>query len=209
MDDERFDRLARLLRDRLTRRGVAGVVIGSVAALPLREAVAGRRAGGGKRRKPGTRGASAQRQADCAARCKDLFPPGKRRGQCVSDGAHGRGPCAEPVCTLRCANDNTCCDEPGFGCCADTCTKLDDDGACPPPICTNPSTCTSDDQCCGTDLCQCGIPHVCVQFKSLGTGACCTSDDECIAPLLCVATGNGTGVCCHPAFPETCVCQNC
>ena len=30
--------------------------------------------------------------AEC---CKKLFPPGPSRGQCISDGAHGKGPCAQ------------------------------------------------------------------------------------------------------------------
>lgn len=208
MDDERFDRWIRLLGDRATRRGVLGVAAG-LAAFQLGEAASRRRRGSAVRRSARSGDGSAQRNAECAARCKDLFPPGRGRGQCISDGARGRGPCAKPICEVRCANDRACCDEPGFGCCDDTCTRLDDDGECPPPVCTAPSSCTSDEQCCGTDRCSCGNPNVCVQFKSLGTGACCKSDDECIEPLACAVTGNGTGVCCHPDFPETCVCQNC
>ncbi len=207
MDDERFDRLTRVLVGRRTRRGAIGLVVGSLAGLPLTATIA-RRRDAEKRRNPGRGQVTADRQAECAARCKDLFPPGKKRGQCISQGARGRGPCAEQVCEVQCANDADCCDEPGFGCCDDTCTELDDDGACPPPVCVPPSTCTADDQCCGTDRCSCGDPNVCFQFQSLGTGACCKSDDECIQQ--CVPNPDGSfGVCCNPAFPETCVCLNC
>ena len=208
MDENRFHRWVRHLEGRVTRRGAIGILTAGLTALPLRETAARRR------EKPTRRGSSkgdvaAQRNAACAARCKDLFPPGKERGQCISDGARGRGPCTKPVCAVQCANDRACCDESGFGCCDDTCTRLDDDGECPPSVCASPPSCTSDAECCGMDRCSCGNPNVCVQFKSLGTGACCKSDDECIEPLLCVATGNGTGACCHPDSPETCICQNC
>jgi hypothetical protein len=208
MDDERFDRWIRLLNDRATRRGVVGAFAG-LAAVSLGEAASRRRRSAAKRRNPGKGGVAAQQNADCAARCKDLFPPGKKRGQCISQGARGRGPCAEPVCTVQCANDAACCDEPGFGCCDDTCIRLGHDGECPPPVCISPPSCTADDQCCDTDRCSCGDPNVCVQFKSLGTGACCKSDDECIAPLLCQGTGTGFGVCCHPDAPVPCACGNC
>ena len=206
MDDERFDRWIRLLGDRRTRRGVLGAAA-VLAALQLGEAASDRDGRAGRRR-AGSRRVSTQRNADCAARCKDLFPPGKARGQCISDGARGRGPCAKPVCTVQCAADRDCCDEPGFGCCDDTCAKLDEDGACPPPVCTSPSSCTSDEQCCGSDRCSCGNPNVCVQFKSLGPGACCTSDDACIQQCV-TSNGEPFGVCCDPAFPDTCVCGNC
>jgi hypothetical protein len=110
---------------------------------------------------------------------------------------------------VQCANDATCCDEPGFGCCADTCTELDGDGACPPPVCVTPPSCTSTDQCCGTDVCRgCGAPIVCVEFKSLGTGACCTSDDQCLQSCVSIPR-ESFGVCCDPAFPETCDCVDC
>ena len=208
MDDERFDRWVRFLGDRVTRRGVLAIVTASFAAIPL-GATASRRGRGGSSQRNAANGDGAARQnADCAARCKKLFPPGKKRGQCISQAARGRGPCAKPVCTVQCANDAACCDAPGFGCCNDTCTELDDDGACSPPVCTTPSTCASDDQCCGTDRCSCGDPNVCVQFRSLGTGACCQSDDECIQQCV-KSNGEPLGACCDPAFPETCICRNC
>lgn len=208
MDDDRFDRWIRFLEGQGSRRGVVGIVAAGLMALPLREASSRRRRGKAERRGGGTGQAAARQNADCAARCKELFPPGKARGQCISDGARGRGPCAKPICDVRCANDRACCDEPGFGCCDDTCTRLDDDGECPPPVCTAPSSCTDDAQCCGIDRCSCGDPHVCVQFKSLGTGACCKSDDECIQQCV-TSNGSPFGVCCDPAFPATCVCGNC
>lgn len=208
MDDERFDRWIRLLGDRTSRRGVLGAAAG-LAAFPLGEAASRRRRGRAERRNSGKGAVSAQRNVDCAARCQALFPPGRERGQCISEGARGRGPCAKPVCDVRCANDRACCDEPGFGCCEDTCTRLDDDGACPPPPeCTLGRVCASDAQCCSTERCSCGNPNVCVITGSLGTGACCKSDDECVQQ--CVKTnGEPFGVCCDPAFPDTCVCGNC
>ncbi len=82
----------------------------------------------------------------------------------------------------------------------------------PPPPCIAPSSCASDADCCGTDSCSCGEPHVCVQAGSLGTGACCKRHEECLqtSGLQCVVTTSGAhGVCCNPDFPESCVCQNC
>jgi hypothetical protein len=134
MDTERFDYLTRLLGDRTTRRGVLAVVAASAAGLPLREAVAKRRRGRSKRHRTGPGRVSAQGQADCAALCRERFPPGKQRGQCISDGAHGRGPCAATACTAQCPADTPCCDDPHAGCCTGpggvVCTDLTNDPNC-------------------------------------------------------------------------------
>jgi hypothetical protein len=44
------------------------------------------------------RRALAQGNSFCVRLCKALFPPGRARGQCISEGARGRGPCAEGPC---------------------------------------------------------------------------------------------------------------
>jgi hypothetical protein len=205
MDHKRFDRWARLLGDRATRRGLLGGVAG-LAAIPLGEAASRAHRGRADRRSAGSGDVATEQNAECAARCKELFPPGKKRGRCISQGVRGRGPCAEPVCEEQCAKDAACCDEPGFGCCDGACVRLGHDGECPPPVCVPPSSCTADDQCCGTDRCSCGAPNVCVQFKSLGTCACCKSDDDCIQQCV-KSAGEPLGRCCDPAFPDACLCE--
>src|SRR5680860_338005 len=83
MDGNRFDEITRRLAHATSRRsllkalisGGAVAVGGFVSAPPVRA------------------------NRDCAALCKQLFPPGAGRGQCVSEGAQGQGPCAQTTTT--------------------------------------------------------------------------------------------------------------
>ena len=76
MDDKHFDNLTRSLAGGSSRRRVLGLLAGAVAAAL------------------GGRSADAQGNSACAQLCKQLHPPGKARGECISQGARGRGPCA-------------------------------------------------------------------------------------------------------------------
>ena len=66
------------------------------------------------------------------------------------------------------------------------------------PTCTPDGVgCTSTAECCEGFFCQCGIPHVCVQYGVLGSTACCTESRQCIDPLICGSNNQ----CCDPNFP--------
>jgi hypothetical protein len=89
MDGQRFDELARTLAAGISRRralkALAGGGLGALLAPTVPAPAPARAKGGGGNRA-------------CAERCRALFPPGKARGRCVSQGARGEGPCAQPVC---------------------------------------------------------------------------------------------------------------
>jgi hypothetical protein len=91
MDDERFDHLTRILTTRRVRRSVVGLMAAGLA-VSLSTATARPRRSRARRPPSGESSLVAQRNAECAARCKERFPPGKKRGHCISQGAHGRGP---------------------------------------------------------------------------------------------------------------------
>jgi hypothetical protein len=71
MEDQRFDALVRAVAAGASRRRVLGALVGSLVAL------------GGRQR------TQAQGNSECADFCKEVFPPGRERGQCVSAAARG------------------------------------------------------------------------------------------------------------------------
>lgn len=103
--ETKFDELAKTLGHGLTRReslrriggGLVGIVVGSLVGRAF--------AGGGN--------------SDCAHFCQDTFPPGPDRGNCISQAAHGAGPCFEcgpaappghgQICGQVCCNANEIC----------------------------------------------------------------------------------------------------
>src|SRR5688572_4380226 len=88
MDGHKFDTLSRTLAAGTSRRRVLGALAGSLVAM-----LGGRQV------------TQAQGNSECAALCKTLFGPGKDRGQCISAGARGEGPCADGgtvTCTGNC-----------------------------------------------------------------------------------------------------------
>lgn len=84
MDQERFDRITRTLATGQSRRRVLGLLTGGLAVA----------FGGGAR--PALAQGKAGGNSACAALCKELYPPGAERGQCIADGARGEGPCLTP-----------------------------------------------------------------------------------------------------------------
>src|SRR5215217_8181295 len=79
VDSRKFDTLSKALATGSSRRRVLGAVAGSLIAVV------------------GGRQTTQARNNECAKLCKSLFDPGKDRGQCISAGARGSGPCAAPV----------------------------------------------------------------------------------------------------------------
>ena len=83
MDSHRFDELTRRLATGASRRsllkGLIGLSAGSLAAW--------------------TDDTLAKPDTSCSQLCKDRFPPGRERGQCISQGTRGEGPCAPTTTT--------------------------------------------------------------------------------------------------------------
>lgn len=115
MDSERFDALTRrLATERPSRRrllrGLGGSLGGAVlASLGIQAA-----------------DANSDGNMRCAAYCQRAFPPGPARGQCISDGARGKGPChllgsgcRTPPC---CYGPGSPCFNP-WDCCSGTCSN--------------------------------------------------------------------------------------
>jgi hypothetical protein len=203
MDSNDFDRLTRVLGDRATRRGVGSIVVGVLSGLAVRQTRAGQHRGARKRARSGKGRVSAQQQAACAALCKDLFPPGKARGQCVSDGAHSQGPCA---CDQRCGTETACCDRPGFGCCNGRCTDRTHNGNCGACGITCPATVDiSDDAdnipvaltCCGASGCGIALGEPCDADPEPGEPTCCGGLANCRASTSNPPSPTGHR-CCRP-----------
>ena len=82
MDSTRFDDLTKTMANSTSRRRFFWLLGGGLAGGAL--AAAGLRA-------------SRAANSACVAVCKEMFPPGKARGQCISQGARGEGPCVAPA----------------------------------------------------------------------------------------------------------------
>lgn len=161
MDPIRFDSFARSIAGGINRRSLMKAMGGVVATVAA-----------------GSTGLNAAdaRNDKCAHFCQALFPPGRARGKCVSDGArHVPG----NVCD-SCANDigNACVGANGsVTCCAEgeTCTKF---GTCEPEIvtCSYESCQAAPDAgpyaaCCGA---ECGL---------LAISPCDPENDRCCGTL--------------------------
>jgi hypothetical protein len=131
MTSERFDDLTRTLASTASRRRVLKGLAASMAAALLPARVL---AGGGN--------------SACAHFCNQMFPPGAARDMCVSDAAHGTGPCyvcgpGAPAPTAQC----------GQVCCADD--EVCVDGACQLACDATGGICLDGATCC-SGVCSCG-----------------------------------------------------
>ena len=82
MDGTRFDQLARHFAAATSRRQVLKSLAAGVAATVLSTSGGSAKGNGGN--------------SGCATFCKTVFAPGRARGQCTNDAAHGQGLC--PSC---------------------------------------------------------------------------------------------------------------
>ena len=130
-----FDELAKSLADgKLSRRRVLKMLGGALM-------------GGALASIPGAAWAAKGGNSACAKFCKERFPPGPERGECISAGARGEGPCFDgngggTGCT---AHGDPCLDE--FGETGQCC--------CNPPTgepTTNCVCCFGEGVFCGVDL---------------------------------------------------------
>jgi hypothetical protein len=97
MDGRGFDNVTRHLARGASRRSVMKALIG------VGPTAMAARAGG----------TLAQDGSGCAELCRELFPAGRERGECVSQGARGEGPCTIPCFGTTCGtyevvNTTTC-----------------------------------------------------------------------------------------------------
>jgi hypothetical protein len=160
MDGKQFDALTRVWGSTASRRRVLSGLLATTGLL-------------------GWRRAGAQGNSDCAHFCKEVFPPGKQRGQCVSDAAHGEGLCAacgadvERLCVDRTGAQVCCTAQQDCGL-----TGLNQQGCCLPPGAELPGGCSFEtlDQCCGFP-CTPGSTSCVVQ-------GCNRISNTCVNPTL-------------------------
>jgi hypothetical protein len=119
MDAERFDGLVRILGSDANRRRVLGALAGSVVAV----------LGGGQVTR-------AQGNSGCAAFCKEVFGPGRQRGQCIS--AAARGDAGSLCAACEADPDNICVGEDGEPTCDCAPVGLECGAECVPGDGVNP-----------------------------------------------------------------------
>jgi hypothetical protein len=137
MDDVRFDDLTRAMRSVRSRRSALtlAAALGAVAFGAERVVAAPGGNGNGKGNGKGNGNGHGNGNGNghgqpggnsaCAKVCKSVFKPGKARGHCVSDAAHGTGLCYE--CGPAAVDTGlTLCGTS----CADTSTDVNNCGAC-------------------------------------------------------------------------------
>jgi hypothetical protein len=191
MDRYAIDTIARMLDARTNRRratrGVLGVLLGGAAIGSTRFGAAARKRGKGREKsrrvhqESGGRGNSA-----CAHFCNAVFPSGRHRGQCKSEGArHTPG----NLCDACETNVDRFCD--GLCCAAgEEC----DGGVCQ-GVCGG-ETCT-EDECCDGAVCQPG-----------GTWAQCRGSDSsceaCAVEEVCPGGSQGCHACANQTGSTAC-----
>jgi hypothetical protein len=131
MDSNTFDTIARMLDARLNRRsathGALGMLLGGAAIGVTRSTTARKRGNGRETSRRVRREAGGPGNSACAHFCNAVFPPGRQRGQCKSEGArHAPGNLCD-ACETDVARfcDGVCCAS-GEECDGSACQ-----GACP------------------------------------------------------------------------------
>jgi hypothetical protein len=145
MDGQRFDEVTKVLATGTSRRTVLRTVLGGMSAGLLALAGVTETDAAGKR--------------SCVEGCKKQFGPGRKRGQCISACAKGKGAPPVPdfcggIGNLPCPEGFTCVDDPNDDCdpdrgadCGGICVPSEGPGGvtcgqttCPPGVpCCNPS----------------------------------------------------------------------
>jgi hypothetical protein len=169
MDGDRFDSLTRALGSGRSRRSLLrGLGAAALGAAGLARA--------------GRADAANLGNSPCAHFCQTVFPPGPNRGACVSQAAHGTGPCA--ACG---ANPGNYCG----GACTDTQTDIANCGGCG-------NACPSD--ACHSATCVAGV---CGLAPANAGAVCADAPDHCTNASTCDAAGN-----CVAGGPVNCDDQN-
>ncbi len=171
--DTSFDELAKGLADgNLSRRKAlrmfgAALVGGMLASIP------------------GVAWAAKSGNSACAKFCRENFPPGRERGQCISAGARGEGPCfndgggcpecpAGTICRTSRRELECCFPNPEF--------PGDFFACCPPELicgdfcCFAPYTCLNGQCVCPPEFGTCGDYGDCCPPEDCCNGYCCTEE---------------------------------
>jgi hypothetical protein len=177
MDSVMFDRLARSIHARATRRSALGLfaVLGLSGSLGAASAAAAKTCKKGKKpcRKKCIPKQDCCRNADCDKKVK---------GQVCTQGACDC-PAGTKRCGKECVDDQVCCSGGEKGCpYFDVC----DDGSC---VNCYLDQCFSNEECC-TGLCD-GTLHSCYCFVgNYGPAGGCTEDRQCCNGACNTQTGN-------------------
>lgn len=169
MDTARFDAMSRSLGGSLSRRGVLAALVTAYGLAQSDDTASAKHRSKPHDRDPGRPGSNhgpgnhadhANLVRDCKDFCKSVFPPGRDRGRCISDAAHGEGLCHE----CGADEEQICRDADGSARCCAAVGSICHQGAC----CT-PKTCN--DSCtCGVIDPGCGLPPIdCSQTCSSGS----------------------------------------
>jgi len=181
-----MDELAKALASGISRRDALRLISGSLVGVVLSAM--------------GIEQASAAkgRNSDCVEFCKQIYPPGAARGQCISEAAQGRGPCYDCGGSIyrMCSPDpydlsrGVCC-APGQACRNGMCTPVQAGIA----ICFPAGrTCSSGEVCCA-DGC-CGPIRECVDGRCVCPANIETCGDGCCpAGYICTLDETGAGIC--------------
>ena len=201
MDGQRFDLLARHFAAATSRRQVLKSLAAGLGATLLGASRGSAKDNGGN--------------SDCAHFCKTVFSPGRARGQCTSDAAHGQGLCpacgadVSRVCVapdgiascpdrstdpLNCGDCNVVC--PSGACVAGACLKLNGDacgggGECLSTFCADGVCC---DAACGGQ-CEACTGGTCLPIVGPPVGG----------RPACASDGSVCGGACGGADPTACV----
>jgi hypothetical protein len=166
--DQRLDELAKALGDgRHSRRQVFKISAGLAGALF---------ASAWPTRGFGARGGNSA----CAHFCNGLLPPGRARGKCKSDAAHGEGLCFECGPAAPPGHPPPCgegCCAPGELCCKGECIACDEGET------LNPATCRCEGPG-GVDICSPGDAQCTCPGPSPGFAGTICCKTQCITPGL-------------------------
>jgi hypothetical protein len=162
-----FDELARgLAYSTLSRRRALRILSGALF-------------GGMLTSVPGVAWAARGGNSTCAKFCRENFPPGRERGECISAGARGEGPCFD--------NGGGNCDLGGIGTSCQTGFLFG---------CQNSGNCFCMKTTEGTTFCA-ESSFIC----DPGEATVCSSSQDCPPGWACAAT------CCNPELETTPVCN--
>jgi hypothetical protein len=190
MDREEFDTFARIVARRGDRRSTLLGALGLAFAAPDAPAMAAKR---GKARGRGVGKQGKGGNSACAHFCAAVFPPGRRRGRCVSEGAT-RAPgnlceACEADVSRFCAG--ACC-APGETCDGTTCHA-----ACAGTW----EACEGD----GASCAACGEDEICPD-DGAGCAACATSSGGTVCDGVFGPNGTTPETQCGPGGTFSCSC---
>ncbi len=215
MDGKTFDAIARTLDVRLNRRratrGALGVLFGG-AAIGVTRSAAARKRGKGREKSRGVRQESGERgNSACAHFCNAVFPPGRQRGQCKSEGARDvPGNLCDACETDPTRFCNGVCCASGDECDGSVCQGLCGGDSCNEDECCDGATCQPAgtwELCRGNDsFCEtCAVEEVC-PGDSQGCQACSTQTGSTACDGVVGSSVPSPDIQCGPGDTFFCTC---